>query len=193
MDLLGRNTDRLLSPSHCLWLWSTCRCWNKQLINLIIGKFTMLNHWYHLLNVRAFFTVKGHDKADLVSRRPDYPSGRCPPAHACWDVALWWDGKVPDLYYRSNELLSNCGILSSTNYTTEWSCVFTWGWILLKTEFNPSCVSFRKCSQNLLNYKRGNYGFFYWLLIILWPIQFHWWNFLFSDKLSIVINLFFIG
>jgi hypothetical protein len=47
-------------------------CWNNQMINwLIIGKFTVLNHWCHLLNVRASFTVKGHDKADLVSRRSD--------------------------------------------------------------------------------------------------------------------------
>ena len=35
-----------------------------------------------LLIGRPSFTFKGHDKADLVSRRPDYQSGRCPPARA---------------------------------------------------------------------------------------------------------------
>ena len=33
-------------------------------------------------NVRASFTIKGRDKADLMSRHPDYPSGRCPHAQA---------------------------------------------------------------------------------------------------------------
>ena len=47
-------------------------CWKNQIINwTIIGKFTALNHWCHLLNVRASFTVKGTDKADRVSRRPE--------------------------------------------------------------------------------------------------------------------------
>ena len=34
---------------------------------------------------------------------------------------------------------------------------------------------------------------FHWLLIALWPIQFHLYYCLFSDKLSIVIRLLFIG
>ena len=79
-------------------------CWNNQMINwLIIGKFIVLNQWCNLLNVRASFTVKGHDKADLVPRRPDYPSGRCPYAKASWDDFLWLDGDVPHLCYQSNE------------------------------------------------------------------------------------------
>jgi hypothetical protein len=92
---------------------------------LIIGKFIVLNHWCHLLNVRASFVVKGHDKADLVSRRPDYPSGHwCPPAQASWDVALWWDGKVPDLCYQSNEtslLVLSADIVSvDDDFLTNW-------------------------------------------------------------------------
>ena len=80
-------------------------CWNNQLINWLIGKFTRLNHWCHLLNVRASFTIIGHDKADLVSHCLDCPSGRCPPAQASSDVALWYDGKLPDLCYQRNETL----------------------------------------------------------------------------------------
>jgi len=77
-------------------------CWKKQLINSRISKFTVLNTWWYLLNIRASFTTKGPDKADLVSRRHDYPSGRCPPTQGSWDVALRWDGKVPDMCYQSN-------------------------------------------------------------------------------------------
>ena len=92
---------------------------------LIIGKFIVLNHWCHLLNVRASFVVKGHNKADPVSRRPDYPSGHwCPPAQASWDVALWWDGKVPGMCYQSNAtslLVHSADIVSvDDDFLTNW-------------------------------------------------------------------------
>jgi hypothetical protein len=74
------------------------------LINWLIDKFIVLNHWCHLLHVRASFTVKRHDKAYLMFRRPEYPSGRYAPAHARWDVALCWDEKVHDLCYQSNNM-----------------------------------------------------------------------------------------
>ncbi len=81
---------------------------------------------------------------------------------------------------------------------TSFSNLLTWGCILLQFSdyTNPNCVSFRKISLTLLGYCenfRGNCGNFHWLLIMLWPKQFHCWNCLFSDKLSIVIRVVFIG
>ena len=51
-----------------------------------IDKLTYHRQAVHCIEPRMPFaqytSIKALDKADLVSRHPEYPSGRCPPAHA---------------------------------------------------------------------------------------------------------------
>ena len=77
---------------------------------------------------------------------------------------------------------------------TSFTNILIWGCALLHYSdlTSPKCVFFRKFSLILLGYCenfRGNCGIFHWLLTVPWPIQFHWWDCSFSDKLSIVNRL----
>ena len=86
--------------------------WNNYLINWFIGKLIVLNPRFQLLNVRISFTVKGHvHKAELVSRCPDYPSGRCLTAHANLDVSslVEW---LSTWYVLSNQLYCIVGTIN---------------------------------------------------------------------------------
>ena len=80
-----------------------------------------MNHWCHLLDVPASFTVKEHvNKARLVSCRPYYPSGRCPLAYAIWDAfsLVGW--------------LNSCSVLSKQWYSivgTIGGFSFRWRWL----------------------------------------------------------------
>jgi hypothetical protein len=74
-------------------------------MNLLIGKFHWAERLMHFAHYMSILDRKGSvNEADAVSRRPDFfhPDD----VHMCRLVqmfALWWDEKVHDLCYQSND------------------------------------------------------------------------------------------
>ena len=75
-------------------------------------------HWVEKLTpfanlLRSLYVKRIFNEADSVSRRPDF----LPIDNMCrLDESLWWDGKVPDIYFNGNDpALLTLSILEALN------------------------------------------------------------------------------